>query len=73
MRVLFDGHPDLEEFSFMLQVLIARLQESGVRRIGRCSLYFEPLDERGDRIALMPECEVAIANVTLPSKARITR
>ncbi len=42
----------LEQFSFELQKLIAKLQEHGVYGIKDCTVYLKTLDEQAERIAL---------------------
>ncbi len=49
VRARLPGRYDLEEFSYELQRLVARLSEMDVRGIERCSLYFTPLDGSGGR------------------------
>ncbi len=49
IRVKINGKHDLEQLSFALQKMIARLQEQNVQGVRFCSVYFEPLDKQGDR------------------------
>jgi hypothetical protein len=37
--------------SFLMQKLIARLQEQGVHSVENCAVYLAPLDRAGDRMA----------------------
>lgn len=53
IRAKLTGRYDLEEFSFELQKLVARLEEMDVRSVERCSIYFTPLDGSGGRHVLL--------------------
>jgi hypothetical protein len=47
-RVKLKGRHDLEQLTFLLQTMIARLQDQGVHSVQDCSLYFIPVSREGD-------------------------
>lgn len=47
LRVKLNGRHDLEQTTFLLQKVIARLQDDGVHSVADCSLYLMPLSSDG--------------------------
>lgn len=60
---------DLEQLSERLQIVIAQLQEAGVKHVDRCNLYLTPVDGEGAEVHVWgnkkkPIKEIAIKTET---------
>lgn len=67
IRAALGKADSLEEFSLLLQMLVARLQDMNVHGLGGCTVYFEPLDAHGTRMGLSDDCGVPVQALTVPS------
>ena len=75
LRVKLHGRNELEQISFLLQQLIAKLQDQDVHSIENCSLYLTPLNAKGERMLLKDQNgkPLETIEITLPVSARFIK
>jgi len=75
LRIKINGRHDLEQTCFLLQRIIARLQDADVDSVERCALYLTPLNRAGERVTLKDEKgrPLETIEIALPVSSKFTK
>jgi hypothetical protein len=75
LRIRLNGRLDLEEFAYMLQRALARLQDQGVTSVEGCAIFLTPLTRGGSPASLVDANDNPLTSLelTLPAADRFAK